>query len=104
MSMRQFRSSMLLPELLSGGGPGEMRAFEQSVLMPGLTRRLSDSSAMTVSAVLASQRFGAAEMNFQTADRPLGSMLDYRGFDPYRTEVSHGTGLRFAFNSELTAG
>lgn len=104
MSMRQFRSSLLVPGLPSGGNPGELRVFEQAMVMPGLTRRLSDRSAMTVSAVLASQRYGAAEMNLQTADRPLDFMLDYTGYDPYRTEVSHGTGLRFAFNSELTAG
>ncbi len=103
LSLQQFRSSLLLPQTL-GSGLGEINAFEQSMVMPGVTRRLSDHSALTVSAVLASQRFGAAEMNLQSADRPLDSSPAWLGFDPRRNEVSHGSGLRFAFNSELTAG
>jgi len=72
------------------------------MLMPSLTHRFSEHSAFTVSAVLASQRFGMAELNLRPGD---DSPVEFsRGFDPRRTEVSHGTGLRFALNSELTTG
>lgn len=105
LSIRQFRTEVLLSDSLvdsihDAGG------FQQSIVMPGVTHRVSNRSDLTVSAVLARQRFGTAAMNFQSVADRLG-----RGdqpvepiFDPARTEVSNGTGLRFALSSKLVNG
>lgn len=103
LSFRQSRAGLLVDDSLSRV-LRESRRFEQSLVMPGLTHRVSDSSALTVSAVLASQRYGVADMNLDAVDRPLDVYDPYLWFDPARTEVSHGTGLRFALSSELTTG
>lgn len=75
--------------------------FEQSLLIPGITRQMSDRSAVTVSAVLASQRFGASGMNLnETQDwqQPAyGLQAPVYG----RPEVAHGTGVRLALSSDL---
>lgn len=80
--------------------------FEQSMLMPGLTHRMSERSAVTVSAILASQRYGAGNLNFQESEEPAGAWRTYRHpadhnyFDGYR-EVSQGAGIRLAMTGEL---
>lgn len=103
VSLLQTRSSLLLPDSLADS-LRETRRFEQSLVMPGLTRQVTGSSAVTVSAVLASQRYGAAGMNIRPSERALDTNGYSSGFDTVRSEVSHGTGVRFAFSSELTTG
>lgn len=103
LSFRQSRTGLLVDDSL-GRILRDSRRFEQSLLMPGLTHRVSDNSALTVSAVLASQRYGVADMNLNAAERPPDVADPFLWFDPARSEVSHGTGLRFALSSELTAG
>jgi len=105
LSLRQSRISLLLGESLSENIRRADR-FEQSMVMPGLTRRVGDNSNLTVSAILASQRFGTAAMNLQPASSPLdmAGSGDSLYYESARAEVSHGTGLRFALSSELTSG
>jgi hypothetical protein len=78
--------------------------FEQSLVMPGITHRVSDQSAFTVSAILASQRFGASGMNLRESDGRIGSSDGWLAYDPAQMEVSHGAGLRFALSSEMIEG
>lgn len=104
LSFRRSRASLTLGESRGGSLRDTSRRFEQSMLMPGLTHRVSDTSDLTVSAVLASQRFGVADMNLEPTDTPAERRESIRTFDPTRSEVSHGTGLRFAMHSELTTG
>ena len=80
--------------------------FEQSLLMPGLTHRMSDRSAVTVSAILASQRYSAGGLNLQETNSPVGASRAYqdpvyRNFLDGHPEVSHGTGVRLALTGEL---
>ncbi len=75
--------------------------FEQSLLMPGLTSRLNDSSTVTISAVLASQRYGTSGLNLIESDKPSNpdnSLLRQSYSSP---EVVHGAGLRLALSSDL---
>jgi hypothetical protein len=99
-SMHQRRAALMLGE--NAGGPGgEGVQFEQSLLTSGVTHQVSERNAVTVSAVLASQRFGATGMNLRESDRPVSSSQDML-INPYhRPEVAHGAGLRLALNSEL---
>ncbi len=89
--------------LQDSGNGGDPRVFSQSVVMPGLTRQVSDRNALTVSAVLASQRFGASGMNLDESDQPMGfhDPAIYAGYG--RPEVAHGAGLRLALSSELAS-
>jgi hypothetical protein len=79
---------------------GRMR-FEQSLLVPGITHQMSDHSALTVSAVLATQRFGAGELNLNETNEPVGAggLALPRAFGP--AEVVHGAGVRLALRNEV---
>ena len=68
--------------------------------MPSLSAPVSDTGALTVSAILATQSFVAPGMNFsQTAELGTEASLDYT--DWRRPDASRGAGLRFALSSEL---
>lgn len=74
--------------------------LERSLLMPGVTTQVSERSVVTVSAVLASQRFVAAGMNLSEQEDSPVNVAPMRGyFGP--EEVSHGAGVRFALSGEL---
>lgn len=105
LSFRQGRAGLLLSEPLVDSIRGANR-FQQSVVMPGVSHRVGANSDLTVSAVLASQQFGTAAMNFQSSNARLGQAdpADLLVFDPSRTEVSNGTGLRFALSSQVVTG
>lgn len=76
-------------------------SFRQSLLMPGVTHQVSDRNALTVSAVLASQQFGASGMNLREADHLDDTERSLLHQAHMRPEVAHGAGLRFALRSEL---
>ncbi|WP_376696909.1 hypothetical protein [Wenzhouxiangella sp. EGI_FJ10305] len=105
LSFRQGRAGLLLSEPLVDSIRSANR-FQQSVVMPGVSHRVGANSDLTVSAVLASQQFGTAAMNFQSSNARLGQAdpADLLVFDPSRTEVSNGTGLRFALSSQVVTG
>jgi len=103
LSFVRARTSLLLGDDLAGS-LNEGRQFERSLVMPGVTHRVNDSSALTVSAVLASQRFGAADLNLRAMDERPDSLGSSYAFERNRAEVSHGTGLRFALASEINSG
>jgi len=90
----------------SNGMSGSGARFEQSMLMPGLTHQVSERSAMTVSAILASQRYGAGILNLQETHSPVNSVRTFQGsayheFRDGHPEVSHGAGIRLALSGEL---
>lgn len=86
---------------LSVAGRHELGRLERSLLMPGLSAPVSDRGALTVSAVLASQSFVAAGMNFSDMAE-LGAGFSEEGYSDWRQpESSRGAGLRFALSSEL---
>jgi hypothetical protein len=105
LSFRQTQMGSLLGESLTGGLQ-ELESFRRSIVMSGVTHSVTPTSDLTVSAILASQRFGTANMNLQPATNrgTLPVENDDLLFDPVRSEVSHGTGLRLALSSELTTG
>lgn len=90
--------SAAVPSLASEG-----QQFERALLMPGITAPMSDRSAVSVSAVLATQRFGAAGMNLLESN---GSANDWNGPDIHtgQQDIMYGAGVRFALSSEPLAG
>lgn len=86
---------------LAGASPGLANGhrLERSMLMPGVSASMADRGLLTVSAVLATQRFVAAGMNLDERNGPVGTTglgRGYRGYD----EVRHGAGIRFALSGE----
>lgn len=103
-SFRQVRSSLLLSPALANH-LGEAERFEQSMIMPGIVSPVSPASDLTVSAVLAQQRFGAPMTNLRLASTHLGAAATEEPlFNPLYSEVVQGTGLRFALSSEPVSG
>lgn len=95
------------PSRLGAAGMGiEQRQFEQSVVMPGLTRQMANGGALTISAVLASQRFANANMNLLQQDGPLASAdrLAHAELGPSHgpQEVAHGVGVRIAWAAQAS--
>lgn len=77
--------------------------LERALVMPGISTPLSDRGALSVSAVLATQRFGAAGMNLHESEGLSKGwvLLDGR---PGHQEVAYGAGVRFALIGEPLAG
>ena len=92
-------SSLPLREGSNQGAEGLQ--FEQSVLLPGVTHRVSEQSAVTVSAVLASQRYGATGMNLSESDNLHAADNDFLRHPYRRPEIVHGAGVRLALSSEI---
>lgn len=91
-------------EWLPGGGNfGD--ALQRQFLVPGFRQALGEDSILGVSAVLAYQRFSAANLGFIAADQRNSGLfqpLDMH-FTPYQ-ESSYGTGVRLGLRSELLPG
>lgn len=81
----------------------EWQQLERSLMMPGITARVSDRSALSVAAVLATQRFVAAGMNLsenvETPSQWRHSMAPDR-----QQEVLYGAGVRLALSGEPVSG
>jgi len=105
LSLRHSHSSRLFSDASNGRTAlSDGYRFNQSLVMPGLTHRMSEHSALTVSAILASQRFGASGMNLYEHEDPIGGSTAWLSHDPIPSEVAHGAGLRFALSGELMEG
>lgn len=74
----------------------ERARVEQSLIMPGVTTRVGSQNAITVSAVLAAQRFVNPGMNLTRYDGAVGVAPAATGLPHQRVESSHGLGLRVA--------
>lgn len=73
---------------------------EQSMMMPGVTTQVTDNSALTVSAVLASQRFVNPGMNLMAYEGAIPAGAEEDAVMGQRIESSHGVGLRVAHQFE----
>jgi hypothetical protein len=74
-------------------GPG----FERSLLLSGLSGRVSEQNRVSISAVLASQQFSHSMLDVAEYDgrfRPVD-------FSAVNRELSHGAGLQLGFASDL---
>ncbi len=67
---------------------------EQSLMMPGVTTQVSTTTAWTVSAVLATQRFVNPGMNLLAYEGTIPASPDAGWWDGERVETSHGLGVR----------
>lgn len=90
-------------------------SFERQYFAPGLERQLGENGLLGVSAVIAYQRYSAANLGLFAASTPdlnpvlgygLGSGLSataYHGYEPFQ-ESGYGTGVRLAVHQEVVSG
>lgn len=93
---------IVFQQLNGASGRNEAQSLEQSILMPGITAPMSERSAVSVAAVLATQRFVTAGMNLRVDDSRPDLMPQSRLAE--QREVHYGAGVRFALSGELLAG
>jgi long-chain fatty acid transport protein len=103
-------------------GPGngtdpvyEGSSFERQYFAPGLERSLGEGGVLGVAAVIAYQRYSAANLGMFAASTPdLGpvpgygsgyglSQTPYSGYEPFQ-ESGFGTGVRLAVRQEVISG
>ncbi len=81
----------------------DWQRLERSLMMPGITTRMSERSAVSVSAVLATQRFVAAGMNLREDDDSVPGWSQSATISG-QPDVAYGAGMRFALSGEPMAG
>jgi hypothetical protein len=86
-------------------------SFERQYFAPGLERQFNDGGVLGVSAIIAYQRYSAANLGLFAANTPdLSPMLGYGlasapyfGYQPFQ-ESGFGTGVRLAVRQEVVSG
>lgn len=84
---------------LSFGNNQAPLSFQRSILFSGISGKLSERNRISVSAVLASQQFGHSMLDlneYSNTDSHLPS-----DFFAIRRDLSQGTGLRLAFETDI---
>jgi hypothetical protein len=89
----------------------EGSSFERQYFAPGIERALGENGILGVSAVIAYQRYSAANLGLLSASgQSQGPMLNapyqpfrYTGYSPYQ-ESGYGTGVRLAVRQEVVSG
>jgi len=87
---------------VAASAPLDSGRFERSMLLPGISAPVGSKSAVTVSAVLASQEFVSAGMNLHEPEDQTWLGPRHSGWG--RADRSQGAGLRFALSGELLEG
>jgi hypothetical protein len=105
-SSAEFRWPSAEPETLYQGS-----SFERSYFAPGLEHQIGENSILGVSAVVAYQRYSAANLGlFAASTMEPGSMFAHGSYVPVETgytpfqESGYGTGVRLAVRQEVVRG
>jgi hypothetical protein len=86
-------------------------SFERQYFAPGIEQQFGENGILGVSAVIAYQRYSAANLGLFAANKPdqspmFGAALAsgaYTGYSPYQ-ESAYGTGVRLALRQEVVSG
>jgi len=86
-------------------------SFERQYFAPGIEQEFGENGILGVSAVIAHQRYSAANLGLFAANRPdqnpmFGAAFPsgaYAGYSPYQ-ESAYGTGVRLAVRQEVVSG
>lgn len=86
-------------------------SFERQYFAPGIEQQFGENGILGVSAVIAYQRYSAANLGLFAANRPddnpmFSAAFDsgaYGGYSPYQ-ESAYGTGVRLALRQEVVSG
>ena len=97
-SANEYRWQGFDPEPLFEG-----TSFERRYFAPGIEHQFSDSGILGVSAIVAYQRYSAANLGLFSASSLGKDVGIYSGYQPYQ-ESGYGTGVRLAVHQEVTSG
>lgn len=75
--------------------------LERKLVSPGLLHQLNDNQLIGVSAVFATQSYGASRLGLQSYDKSLPASFRSSVYDPYQ-ETGYGAGVSLALRSDLT--
>jgi len=78
-------------------------SFERQYFAPGFEHQLNDNGVLGVSAVIAYQRYSAANLGLTAASSPDRSLWSFPNYSPYQ-ESAYGTGVRLAVRQEVIEG
>jgi long-chain fatty acid transport protein len=78
-------------------------SFERQYFAPGFEHQFSDNGVLGVSAIIAHQRYSAANLGLFAASTPDAPFWTPSTYSPYQ-ESSYGTGVRLAVHQELIDG
>jgi hypothetical protein len=78
-------------------------SFERQYFSPGFEHQFADNGILGVSAVIAYQRYSAANLGLYAASTPDSALWGTPRYSPYQ-ESSYGTGVRLAVRQEVTSG
>jgi long-chain fatty acid transport protein len=78
-------------------------SFERQYFAPGFEHQFTDNGILGVSAVIAYQRYSAANLGLYAASTPDNSFWAAPRYSPYQ-ESSYGTGVRLAVRQEVISG
>ena len=77
--------------------------FERQYFTPGIEHQFSDNGILGVSAIVAYQRYSAANLGLFAASSIGQDVGIYSGYQPYQ-ESGYGTGVRLAVRQEVIEG
>jgi long-chain fatty acid transport protein len=78
-------------------------SFERQYFSPGFEHQFANNSILGVSAVIAYQRYSAANLGLYAASTPDSALWAAPRYSPYQ-ENSYGTGVRLAVRQEIISG
>jgi len=78
-------------------------SFERQYFAPGFEHQFTDNGILGVSAVIAYQRYSAANLGLYAASTPDSALWASPRYSPYQ-ETSYGTGVRLAVRQEVVSG
>ena len=98
----QSSNEYLLPE---GEAETTFRgsSFERQYFSPTLEHQFSEGGVLGVAAIIAHQRYSAANLGLLAASTPDQSPWTYSGYQPF-AESGYGTGVRLAVHQEVVSG
>ena len=77
--------------------------LERRMVSPGLIHELGDHQLLGISAVFATQSYGASRFGLRSYQQDIPSNLRLTTYDPYQ-ETGYGAGVRLALSSEIRKG
>ena len=81
----------------------EGTSFERQYFAPGIQHQISENGILGVSAIVAYQRYSAANLGLFAASSLGTDVGIYSGYQPYQ-ESGYGTGVRLAVHQEVISG
>jgi long-chain fatty acid transport protein len=78
-------------------------SFERQYFSPGIEHQFGEGGVLGVAAIIAHQRYSAANLGLFDASSPDQSHWSYSGYEPF-AESGYGTGVRLAVRQEVVSG